>query len=591
MVIFFQRRMLSLLIGFALIGSLFIGCGEKSNQPVARVGGRIITVLDFEDSFSRGKSKKILAEAELQSKLDHLNKMIDKELQIVDAYRKALEKDEEIAKKVERRGESTIFRRLIDKEVIDPNISESEIRGFYEKSKKQVKVSEIVLKMNPNATEQEQQVIEKQLQEIEAQIKSGTDFSKLVDKYSQDKNKKVSPQQGQKGLLSWTPFTADDPVTQKAFSMNKGDISEPIKTPKGYSIIKVQEIIKPIVKAFSQEDDRIRQQILRKRGKEMEQKYFDFIEKLKKKYAVEFNDDNIQKFVDLVIESSKETSKTKQQAFQMDRNRMFQNINSEDEKLPLVKYSGGDITIKQFIDEINKFPITRRPNLTNKEEVFNLVDRRFLMQRLLKLESEAQNLREDKKVKEQFVKFSESYMLGKIKQMEVNEKINITKDDLKKYYEEHLDEFKNQEKREVQEISVEDEKLANKLFKRAKAGENFTKLVKKYTIKETSKKNDGNLGFITRSRQHYGKPAFNTEVGGIAGPFRVGKNYSIIKVLNIKAETYKSFEQSERFAKAKLSREMKTNLEKEWMEKLRKEIEITIYENTLKNTFSNYKTD
>ena len=589
MFIYFQRSLFKLLIGFVLVCSLFIACGEKGTQPVARIGGRIITVTEFEDSFSRGKSQKIIVESTLESKLDHLNKMIDKELQIVAAYRANLDQDEEIIKRVEKRGESAIFRRLIDKEVIDPNISQKEIKQFYKKSKKQVKVAEIVLQMNPNAAEQEQKEVNDKLKEIQEKIDSGADFSKLVEKYSQDKNRRVAPHQGQKGLLKWTPFNSDDPVCQKGFTMKVGEVSEPIKTKKGYSIIKVLEIIKPVVKPFSVEKERIKQQVLRKRGKDLEKKYVEFLEKLKKKYAVEYKEENIQKFIDTVAKPARDTTKNRDFRFSTDREKPFKNFSSEDKELIIIKYSDGKISIGDFIEEINKFPITRRPNIANSEEVFNLIDRRILPQKLLELEAEAQDIKNDEKVKEQLTSFSESYMLSKIKQVEIKGKAKATDNDLMKYYEEHRDEFKNQEKREIQEIAVKDESLANELLKRAKSGENFTKLVKKYSEKESSKKKGGNIGLIIRSRQYYGKQAFETEPGGIAGPISIGKFYSIIKVLDVKEATFKTFAESKKLLSAKVNREFKNQREKDWMEELKNEIEITIFENRLKNSFSYYK--
>ena len=415
MFISFQRRIVVLFIGFAIISSFFFVCGEKGSQPVARVGGRIITTRDFEDSFSRGKSQEIIAKSSLEKKLEHLNKMIDKELQIVAAYQKNLDKDEEIIKKVEQRGESAILRRLIDKDVIDPSISKAEIKKIYNKSKKQVKILEIVLKMNPNAPEKEQEVIKNKLQKINEEIKGGADFSNLVEKYSQDKNKRVAPEKGQKGLLKWNPSTAEDPIYQKAFSMKIGEVSEPIKTNRGYSIIKVVEFIKPVVKPFSSEEKRIKQQLLRVRSKELEKKYFEYLEKLKRKFDTKFQDENIQRFIQVVSEVANDTSKKSKPRLPMDRKEPFQRFSNEDKKLPLITYEGEEITIKKFIDELNRVPMTRRPNIQDKEVVFNLIDRRILSLELLKLEANIQNLKNDNEVKEQFKSFCESYILSKIK--------------------------------------------------------------------------------------------------------------------------------------------------------------------------------
>jgi len=586
----FYKRSFSQIIGVALILGMVSSCGEKYSKPVARVGGRIITVGDFEDSFARGKSKEIIAQSTMEEKLEHLNTMIDKELQIVAAYRMNLDKDQEIIDKVENRGESTILRRLIDKEVIDPQISESELKDFYERSKKDVKIEEIVLKTSSDPSETEQNQINKKLEEIQSEIKNGTDFTELVNKYSQDKDKRVSPQQVEKGLLKWTPYTADDPIYQTAFEMKKDEISEPIKTEKGYSIIKVVEYRNPVVRPYAAEKERIKQQLLRKRTKELEQKYYEFLEKLKQKYGVEYKDENIQKFVDVVTETLKD-SPGEQKTKIPDPKRLFYNFTGEDKKLALVIYHEGQVTIDNFIEDLNKYPMGRMPSISSKEEVVDLIDRRSLPRILLKLEADDQNLRDDPEVNKEFKNLTESYILGKIKKVEVDDKINLTDELMNKYFEDHREEFKNEEKREVQEITVSDEKLAQEIYKRAKAGENFTKLFKKYNEKKTLELKEGNLGFITRGRQYYGKAAFEIGKGEVAEPILIGKNFSIIKVLNIQEATYKTFDQAKRYVNARLLREMKAEREKVWLEELRKATEITIYDSRLENTFSNYNAE
>jgi len=586
----FQRRILFAIIGLIVGAYFFTGCGEKGNQPVVRVGGRVISVKKFEDSFSRGKAKNILAKSTLEDKIAHLNKMIDKELQIVDAYRKKLDQDEEVKKQLETRGEVAILRRLIDKVIIDPNIPESEIKKYYKKSKKQVKISEIIIKMSSKPSEQEQKAIDNKLNYIMNELKNGADFSDLIKKYSQDKSMS-QPGRGSKGLLSWTPMSAKEPITQKAFSMKVGEYSDPVKTRKGYSIIKVTDITNVEVKPYADEKMRIKQEILRTRGKELEEKYFKYLSDLKAKDDTQFHEDNIDKFIEAVNRTDADTSKEAKPQPPMDPKAMFNKFNDAEKELSLVSYNGGKITIGKLVEDLSQFPITRRPRLTEAKDLNNLLDKRVLPRELLKLEAEKKNIKNDKEVKKQLKSFRESFMLSKIKKMEVSDKVNITDDDLKKYFEEHREEFKNQEKREVQEIFVKDAKLAEKIAALAKAGQNFTRLAKKYNEKASTKPKNGNLGFIKRSRQHIGKPAFELEIGGIAGPIKVGNNYSIIKLLNIQEQSYKTFEDSKRFIKSKVNKLFRENREKEWMDALRKEIEITIYENRLQKTFSNLKSE
>jgi len=70
---------------------------------------------------------------------------------------------------------------------------------------------------------------------IKKKLNEDKDFSAIARKYSQDRK---SAKQG--GYLGWTQPGQLEPVLDKAIGqLNSGDISEPIKTAKGWYIIKV----------------------------------------------------------------------------------------------------------------------------------------------------------------------------------------------------------------------------------------------------------------------------------------------------------------------------------------------------------------
>ncbi len=575
---FFKGFMISLLMMVIFISN----CGDKSTQPVARVGGRIITVGQFENMFSRGKAPDALAKATLQDKKDFLNNMINNELQLVSAYQKGLDKDKEVMENVEKRGENVIIRRLIDLEVIDKIIPEADIKKNYDKAKKQVQIEEIAIKMTPNPTDQEKENVDKKLQTIKQELKNGTDFSELVKKYSEDAQQAAN----QKRTLKWAPSIAEDPVFQNAFTMRKGQISEQLKTNRGYSFIKVIDIMDANLRPYSMERERIQQDFMRMKSSDLEKRYFAYLDQLKIKYHAKSFDENIQKIVDI---SKKDSSEQGSSPIPKDIDAILSKFSDDERKSSLVEYDGGAITIEKFLEELKMYPIPRRPDIAKKEEIITLLDKRFIPQALLTKEAKDRNIAGDKQVKEKLKEFSESFMLTKIKKLEVDDKIAVPEDSVKKYYEKNLEEFKNPEMREVQEIFVTNESLANQIFSRAKAGENFTKLARKYNEKTSTKKNDGNLGFIRDSRQYIGKPAFETKLNSIAGPIKAGNSYSIIKVLSIQEATYKTYEEAKRFVSVKVEREMKNGREQQWIDEMRKEIKVTVYEDRVDNTFSKFR--
>ena len=89
--------------------------------------------------------------------------------------------------------------------------------------------------------------------DVLAQLKAGKDFSALAKQYSTDA---ASAAQG--GDLGWAARTAYVPAFADAlFSMQPGQISEPVKTEFGYHIIRLDEVRPGTVKSF----DEVRPQV------------------------------------------------------------------------------------------------------------------------------------------------------------------------------------------------------------------------------------------------------------------------------------------------------------------------------------------
>jgi peptidyl-prolyl cis-trans isomerase D len=89
--------------------------------------------------------------------------------------------------------------------------------------------------------------------EVQAQLKAGKDFGALAKQYSSDT---ASAAQG--GDLGWAARTAYVPAFADAlFSMQPGQISEPVKTQFGYHIIRLDEVRPASVKSF----DEVRPQV------------------------------------------------------------------------------------------------------------------------------------------------------------------------------------------------------------------------------------------------------------------------------------------------------------------------------------------
>jgi peptidyl-prolyl cis-trans isomerase C len=102
------------------------------------------------------------------------------------------------------------------------------------------KVYDEAIKQTPNEQEVHARHIlvatEGEAKDIEAQLKNGADFAALAKEKSKD------PGAAEGGDLGW--FTKDQMVpefAEAAFKLDKGQISEPIKTQFGWHVIKVED--------------------------------------------------------------------------------------------------------------------------------------------------------------------------------------------------------------------------------------------------------------------------------------------------------------------------------------------------------------
>ena len=252
-----------------------------------------------------------------------------------------------------------------------------------------------------------------------------------------------------------------------------------------------------------------------------------------------------------------------------------------------VEFSFSSFKINYFLKQLKKYPPGRLPKFTTKEQLKSFLNQRIVPVLLLEHEVEKRHLQNDEEVKKQIKDFQESLMETNIYRLQVIDKISITDEKIKKYFNEHRDDFKNAPMRDVQEIYVASKTTAELIVSAAKKGNNFTTLFDKYNEKKALSKNRGKLGFISKGRAGIGKPAFKIKVGEISDPIKIGKGYSIIKVLSEKPETLKTFDESKRIVSARLRRTLNTDREKEWLNRLRKKVSVAIYEKNLDQACKN----
>ncbi|MEW6379796.1 MAG: peptidylprolyl isomerase [bacterium] len=163
-------------------------------------------------------------------------------------------------------------------------------------------------------------------------------------------------------------------------------------------------------------------------------------------------------------------------------------------------------------------------------------------------------------------------------------------EDLKKYYEAHKDQFKQEEMVQASHILVKVEKNADEatkkqakekiegILKKARAGEDFAKLAKENSDCPSSQ-NGGDLGFFTRKQMvpEFSQAAFSMKVGEISNVVETPFGYHIIKVTNTKPAAESSFEESKARIQQYLSGKQRSDAVKNYIQSLREKADIKTF--------------
>jgi peptidyl-prolyl cis-trans isomerase C len=159
----------------------------------------------------------------------------------------------------------------------------------------------------------------------------------------------------------------------------------------------------------------------------------------------------------------------------------------------------------------------------------------------------------------------------------------VSEEDLKAYYNSHLNEFKPPEEIMARHILVKTEAQANKILDELKKGADFAELAKKYSIDPTAAKGgrlelmDGRewlpRGSFEKGFEHV---LFGIEKGKIGGPVKSQFGWHILKVENRRQPDTPALVQVRGFIKNRLQDQKNAEFHKKLTEEAKKSIPVVL---------------
>ena len=171
------------------------------------------------------------------------------------------------------------FNLLLEEESLAEVVTEEEAKKYYD-TRQDLFQTEILLTashiLKMARTEDELAVAEKKIIEIRKQLKEGKDFIELVKQESDD-----AQNNGHLGTFGKGRMVP--PFEKAAFALEKGEISDPVKTQFGWHLILLHEKKEPEVTQFVD----VKEKIIEYLGEKRKDAAFDqFLDRLKSKAEV-----------------------------------------------------------------------------------------------------------------------------------------------------------------------------------------------------------------------------------------------------------------------------------------------------------------
>ncbi|MGM0451816.1 MAG: SurA N-terminal domain-containing protein [Thermodesulfobacteriota bacterium] len=149
-------------------------------------------------------------------------------------------------------------------------VTEEEIKTYYNDHQSEYKKPEtvsarhILLKVPENASDETVAEKRQQAEKILRRAKSGTEFAELARKHSEGPSKKDGGKLGtfEKGDMV-------EPFSEKAFAMEPGEISDPVRTQFGWHIIKVEEHQAETTQPLDEVKSKIRDKLARQKARNL----------------------------------------------------------------------------------------------------------------------------------------------------------------------------------------------------------------------------------------------------------------------------------------------------------------------------------
>jgi len=261
---------------------------------------------------------------------------------------------------------------------------------------------------------------------------------------------------------------------------------------------------------------------------------------------------------------------------------------AEDAPSPvLAKADGIEITADEFEASLNSLPAETKKTYSTPEGKEKFLEE-LIHQKLLIREAERLGIPERKEVVQQIKDATAQIIIIHLIN-ELKRNVKVTEAEARKYYEDHIDEFRTVDQVRVRHILIRPaspdseaeakaREKAEKVLELIRNGADFGTVARQISEDKASGQKGGDLGYLMRDQMEpeVAKLVFSMNPGEVGGPVKTSLGYHILKLDEKKLGDQIEFERVENKARDRALLEKQAKVTGELLETLKKNVKIVL---------------
>lgn len=546
-----------------LVGVGFVGCNRNKEKIVAEVNGENVTADEFRDRFqsymSQGGQRDNII---LRQKI--LDNMINERLIFADCTRQGFDSDASYRQKyeeIESQAMLDTYAKRISTDTIQ--VSEQELYKEFKAYNTKVKTRYLYAETEEAA------------QQLRDALMHGATFDSLAKDVFEDPG--LANNGGNIGYFAWGDM--EPAYEEAAYSLPIGQISEPVRLKVGFGIIQVLDKVSnplPSELDYAKAKDKLERAIIQKKTLRL---ITEAGHGVARNLDAHFN----EKAVSLIFKNWQfiaDESRT------MEQQPSFQDALKD---MALVQFKDKSWTVQDFLARAAKTTKGQRRRVKDETSLKNFTKGLAVREVLLE-KARSENLADEKETKSQIKKMRDMYLLKRwmfLAQDTVGQH-GWDEAAMRGQYQKSKKEFASPPEVKVAEILVRTQSEAEAVLKELKRGADFAALAQKFSLRRSTARRGGELGWGTKSAfGNLGEKFLAAKPGALIGPEFVDPYFGVFKILGKQEGKAKTFEESRGQISAMLASAKKLQIFEEAVSVLRSRAAMTLHNDELANIVIN----